>query len=106
MVSFMIQLKNVSKYYNNNGNVSLGLRNINLNLNKGEIVAIVGESGSGKHLLCEVIRNKFNLELSNSFDDFTKPTQVIIEFNSLKDKDIQALLKTLEEPSANAFIVI
>ena len=28
----MIELKNVSKYYNNNGVVTLGLRNINLTL--------------------------------------------------------------------------
>ena len=35
----MIELKNVTKYYNENQMVSLGLRNINLKLNKGEIVA-------------------------------------------------------------------
>lgn len=51
----MIELKNVSKYYNNNGVVTLGLRNINLTLSKGEIVAIVGESGSGKSTLLNVI---------------------------------------------------
>jgi len=51
----MIELKNVSKYYNNNGVVTLGLRNINLNFDKNEIVAIVGESGSGKSTLLNVI---------------------------------------------------
>ena len=51
----MLELKNVSKYYNNNGVVSLGLRNINLKLNKGEIVAITGDSGSGKSTLLNVI---------------------------------------------------
>ena len=51
----MIEIKNVSKYYNNNGVVTLGLRNINLNFDKNEIVAIVGESGSGKSTLLNVI---------------------------------------------------
>ncbi len=51
----MIELKNISKYYNNNGVVTLGLRNINLNFDKNEIVAIVGESGSGKSTLLNVI---------------------------------------------------
>jgi len=51
----MIELKNVSKFYNNNGNVALGLRNVNLKLYKNEIVAIVGESGAGKSTLLNVI---------------------------------------------------
>ncbi len=51
----MIELKNVSKYYTNNGVVTLGLRNINLKLNQGEIVAITGDSGSGKSTLLNVI---------------------------------------------------
>lgn len=51
----MIELKNVSKYYNSSGVVSVGLRNIDLKLNKNEIVAIVGDSGSGKSTLLNVI---------------------------------------------------
>ncbi|MBP5592896.1 MAG: ABC transporter ATP-binding protein, partial [Clostridia bacterium] len=51
----MLEIKNVSKYYNSSGIVTLGLRNINLNFNYGEIVAITGESGSGKSTLLNVI---------------------------------------------------
>lgn len=51
----MIKLENVSKYYHNEGVVSLGLRKINLELNVGEFVAITGESGSGKSTLLNVI---------------------------------------------------
>ncbi len=51
----MIELKNVSKYYSNSGNVTLGLRNINLSLHANEIVAITGDSGAGKSTLLNVI---------------------------------------------------
>ena len=51
----MVELKNVSKYYNSAGVVSVGLRNIDLKLSKNEIVAIVGDSGSGKSTLLNVI---------------------------------------------------
>ncbi len=51
----MIELRNVSKFYTTNNNVSLGLKNINLKLYENEIVAITGESGSGKSTLLNVI---------------------------------------------------
>lgn len=51
----MLKLVNVSKYYSSEGNVALGLRNINIKFEKNEFVAIVGESGSGKTTLLNVI---------------------------------------------------
>ena len=51
----MIELKDVSKFYSNNGVTNIGLQNINLKLNRNEIVAITGESGSGKSTLLNVI---------------------------------------------------
>lgn len=51
----LIRLKNVSKFYNNNNNISSGFSKINLTLNSGEFVAITGESGSGKSTLLNVI---------------------------------------------------
>lgn len=51
----MLKLVNLSKYYNSDGNVAIGLRNLNIEFNKNEIVAIVGESGSGKTTLLNVI---------------------------------------------------
>lgn len=51
----MIELKNVSKYYSQENNVTLGLRNINVKLNNNEFIAITGESGSGKTTFLNVV---------------------------------------------------
>ena len=51
----MLKLKNVSKFYYSNGVVTSGFTKVNLELEKGEFVAITGESGSGKSTLLNVI---------------------------------------------------
>jgi ABC-type lipoprotein export system ATPase subunit len=51
----MIKLVNVSKFYNSNDVIALGLRSVNLELNVNEFVAVIGESGSGKTTLLNVI---------------------------------------------------
>jgi putative ABC transport system ATP-binding protein len=47
----MITLKNVSHFYNND----LALDCINLEIKKGEFIAITGESGSGKSTLLSIV---------------------------------------------------
>jgi len=51
----VIELKDVSKYYHNDGVTNRGLNNINLKFERNEIVVITGESGSGKSTLLNVI---------------------------------------------------
>ena len=43
----MIEFKNVDKYYGN----FHALKNINLKVEKGEVVVLIGPSGSGKSTL-------------------------------------------------------
>lgn len=50
----MIQLKDVSKIYDNG---TVGLKGINLTINKGEFVVVVGLSGAGKSTLLRSINH-------------------------------------------------
>lgn len=51
----MITLKNINKIYNSGANAFKALDNINIEIGRGEFVAIVGASGSGKSTLLNII---------------------------------------------------
>ncbi len=51
----MLKLKNVSKYYYQDGVIASGINKVNLELFLGEFVVITGESGSGKSTLLNVL---------------------------------------------------
>lgn len=50
-----IKLKNINKIYGSKENEEHVLKNINLTINKGELVAIMGPSGSGKTTLLNIL---------------------------------------------------
>lgn len=51
----IVRLENVTKIYGENENKVIALHNVNLNIEKGSIVAVVGASGSGKSTLLHIM---------------------------------------------------
>ena len=69
----MIKVRNLTHYYNKD----LALKNINLEIKKGQFIAIIGESGSGKSTLLSVLST------------LLKPTSGDIVYEGINYKDIK-----------------
>ena len=51
----LLALQDLGKIYVSEGNVTVGIRGVNLSFDRGEFVAVTGKSGSGKSTLLNVI---------------------------------------------------
>ena len=51
----ILEVKNVSKKYQNKEGEVLAIKDINLKINRGEFVSIIGPSGCGKSTLLSII---------------------------------------------------
>ena len=69
----MIKVRNLTHYYNKD----LALENINLEIKKGQFIAIMGESGSGKSTLLSILST------------LLKPTSGEIIYENINYKDIK-----------------
>ncbi len=65
----MIELKNLSKYYHDNGNVVKALDDISVSFKRGEFIVITGESGSGKSTFLNVVSGLDRYEAGEMFLD-------------------------------------
>ena len=102
----LVELSNLNFKYPNAKNYCL--KNINLKINKGEIIAIVGKNGSGKSTLAKILlglyktieseSNKLIAKNSVVFQDFCKyPLDVRnnIELGSESSADSFAIMKSM-----------
>jgi len=55
MADMLISMKDIKKSYRTNGEVVQALKGVNLEICKGESIAIMGQSGSGKSTLLSII---------------------------------------------------
>ncbi|MFV0268590.1 MAG: ATP-binding cassette domain-containing protein, partial [Draconibacterium sp.] len=53
--NFMIQLKNIDRYYDAKFQRTFVLKGVNLDIDQGEFVSIMGPSGAGKSTLLNII---------------------------------------------------
>lgn len=75
----IVEVKNLKKQYGEN----VILKNINLHINKGEVVSLIGPSGSGKSTILRCI---VDLESITS-------GEILIEGNNLTDKNVDRKIK-------------
>ena len=75
----IVEVKNLKKQYGEN----VILKNINLHINKGEVVSLIGPSGSGKSTILRCIAD---LESITS-------GEILIEGNNLTDKNVDKKIK-------------
>ena len=68
-----LKLTNIGKIYVSEGNVSVGIRGVNLSFDLGEFVAVTGASGSGKSTLLNVLSGMDSYEEGELFIE-GKPT--------------------------------
>ena len=74
----MIQLQNIFKWYNTGSNRTFILKDINLQVNRGEFISIMGPSGSGKSTLLNII---------GMLDEPSEGEYIFMEENVLKLKE-------------------
>ena len=75
----IVEVKNLKKQYGDN----IILKDINLHINKGEVISLIGPSGSGKSTILRCITD---LESITSGD-------ILIEGNNLTDKNVDKKIK-------------
>ena len=83
----ILEVKNVEKYYGNNGNVVKAIDDMSFEVLKGEFVGIMGPSGSGKTTLLNTI----------STIDEVSAGHILIEGNDLTKVDQKKIAKFRRE---------
>ena len=72
----MITFNNITQVYDNG---TIGLNNINLEINDGELVAIIGKSGAGKSTLIRTINKMIDITEGEIIVNDTESASLAVE---------------------------
>jgi hypothetical protein len=98
-----IELSNLNFKYQNAKNYCL--KNINLKINKGEIIAIVGKNGSGKSTLAKILLGLYKSNESGSTRLISKNSVVFQDFCKYP-LDVRNNIELGSESSADSFAIM
>ncbi len=86
-MSKILEVKNVSKKYQNKDNEILALENINFQINQGEFTSIIGPSGCGKSTLLSIIAGLENKSSGEIYIENNKINGISSEVGYMLQKD-------------------
>lgn len=86
-MSKILEVKNVSKKYQNKDNEILALENVNFQINQGEFTSIIGPSGCGKSTLLSIIAGLENKSSGEIYIENNKVDGISSEVGYMLQKD-------------------
>lgn len=86
-MSKILEVKNVSKKYQNKDNEILALENVNFQINQGEFTSIIGPSGCGKSTLLSIIAGLENKSSGEIYIENNKIDGISSEVGYMLQKD-------------------
>lgn len=95
MSEYIVELKNISKSYQDGSSMNKVLDNVSLNVSEGEFIAIVGPSGSGKSTLLSIAGMMLSAdegEIKIAGEDYSKCKQK--QWTKIRNKHIGFIFQT------------
>ena len=100
----ILSINNLSIYFNTDAGISYGIKQVTINIAKGEFVAIVGESGSGKSITALSIlqllpKEKVRYSSGNILFFDAEPTNILsLEKNAIRQIRGNKIAMIFQEP--------
>ena len=112
----ILEVRNVSKKYQNKDGEILALQNVNMTVKKGEFVSVIGPSGCGKSTLLSIIagleeKNTGEIYIEGEkIEKFLRPDDHIIalciEGKQISKEELKKTLNRMQEQSSGRMVFL